>query len=75
MLPVVIIFLYMAVFDAIGTLVAVGEQAGLMVDGKLPRAGRALAALKQAIGLDRGCVDAWLELAEYWRRRDSPERC
>jgi AGZA family xanthine/uracil permease-like MFS transporter len=43
-LPIVLIFLFMAVFDAIGTLVAVGEQAGLMVDGKLPRAGRALTA-------------------------------
>jgi len=43
-LPVVLVFLFMAVFDAIGTLVAVGERAGLMVDGKLPRAGRALTA-------------------------------
>jgi len=40
----VIVFLFMAVFDAIGTLIGVGEQAGFMRDGKLPRATRALMA-------------------------------
>jgi AGZA family xanthine/uracil permease-like MFS transporter len=44
MLPVVLVFLYMAVFDAIGTLIGIGEQAGFMRDGRLPRAGRALTA-------------------------------
>jgi len=44
MLPVVVIFLFMAVFDAIGTLIAVGDQAGLLKDGQLPRATRALLA-------------------------------
>jgi AGZA family xanthine/uracil permease-like MFS transporter len=34
----------MAVFDAIGTLIGIGEQGGFMKDGKLPRAGRALTA-------------------------------
>ncbi len=43
-IPVVIVFLYMAMFDAIGTLVAVGERAGLMRDGRLMRADRALMA-------------------------------
>jgi AGZA family xanthine/uracil permease-like MFS transporter len=43
-LPVVLIFLYMAMFDAIGTLIGVGEQAGLMRDGKLVRGTRALMA-------------------------------
>jgi AGZA family xanthine/uracil permease-like MFS transporter len=42
--PVVLIFLYMAMFDAIGTLIGVGEQAGLLKNGKLPRATRALSA-------------------------------
>ncbi|HET6373309.1 MAG TPA: NCS2 family permease [Candidatus Polarisedimenticolia bacterium] len=42
--PVILVFLYMALFDAVGTLVAVGGQAGLMKDGKLMRAERALAA-------------------------------
>jgi AGZA family xanthine/uracil permease-like MFS transporter len=44
MIPVVVIFLFMAVFDAIGTLIGVGQQAGLLKDGRLPRATRALLA-------------------------------
>jgi AGZA family xanthine/uracil permease-like MFS transporter len=44
MIPVVVIFLFMAVFDAIGTLIGVSEQAGLLKDGKLPRATPALLA-------------------------------
>ena len=43
-LPAVLIFLFMAVFDAIGTLVAVGEQGGFFRDGRLPRVRRALLA-------------------------------
>jgi adenine/guanine/hypoxanthine permease len=43
-LPAVLIFLFMAVFDAIGTLVAIGEQGGFFRNGKLPRARRALLA-------------------------------
>ncbi|HEY3176571.1 MAG TPA: NCS2 family permease [Candidatus Polarisedimenticolia bacterium] len=42
--PVVVVFLYMALFDAIGTLVAVGQQAGLMKEGRLVRGERALLA-------------------------------
>ncbi len=44
LLPVVLVFLYMALFDAVGTLVAVGQQAGLMRDGRLLRGERALMA-------------------------------
>jgi AGZA family xanthine/uracil permease-like MFS transporter len=44
MVPVVVIFLFMAVFDAIGTLIGVGQQAGLLRDGRLPRATPALMA-------------------------------
>ena len=45
MLPVVLIFLYMAVFDAIGTLVGIADRAGFLTpEGKLPRASRALLA-------------------------------
>jgi adenine/guanine/hypoxanthine permease len=43
-IPIVIIFLFMAIFDAIGTLIGIGEQAGFLKDGKLPRATRALMA-------------------------------
>jgi len=44
MIPVIIVFLFMAVFDAIGTLIGVSQQAGLLKDGKLPRATPALLA-------------------------------
>jgi AGZA family xanthine/uracil permease-like MFS transporter len=41
---VVFTFLFVDFFDCAGTLVAVSNQAGLVKDGKLPRAGRALFA-------------------------------
>jgi len=41
-LSIVLIFLFMTIFDTVGTLVGVGVQAGLLKDGKLPRANRAL---------------------------------
>jgi AGZA family xanthine/uracil permease-like MFS transporter len=44
MLIVVLTFLFVDFFDATGTLVGVANQAGLLKDGKLPRAGRALSA-------------------------------
>jgi AGZA family xanthine/uracil permease-like MFS transporter len=43
-LEIVLIFLFLAVFDTVGTLIGVGTQAGLVQNGKLPRAGRALLA-------------------------------
>lgn len=44
MLVVILTFLFVDFFDTAGTLVAVANQAGLMKEGKLPRAGRALFA-------------------------------
>ncbi|WNS80342.1 NCS2 family permease [Domibacillus sp. DTU_2020_1001157_1_SI_ALB_TIR_016] len=44
MLIIVLTFLFVDFFDTAGTLVAVANQAGLMKDNKLPRAGRALMA-------------------------------
>ena len=41
-LIVVVTFLFVDFFDTAGTLVAVANQAGLMKDNKLPRAGKAL---------------------------------
>lgn len=52
LLDVVLIFLFLAVFDTVGTLIGVSTQAGLLRDGKLPRAGRAL--LADAIGTTAG---------------------
>ena len=40
MLPFVFVFLFMLTFDAIGTLIGVCEQAGLMRENKLPRANK-----------------------------------
>ncbi|MBS4207033.1 NCS2 family permease [Bacillus sp. FJAT-50079] len=44
LLIVVFTLLFVNFFDAAGTLVAVARQAGLIKDGKLPRAGKALTA-------------------------------
>lgn len=44
MLTVILTFLFVDFFDTAGTLVGVANQAGLMKDNKLPRAGRALLA-------------------------------
>lgn len=48
MLPFVFVFLFMLTFDAIGTMIGVCEQAGLMKNGKLPRARQAM--VSDAIG-------------------------
>ena len=50
--PFILIFLFMDVFDTIGTLIGVSEQAGFMKDNKLPRANRAL--LSDAVGTVAG---------------------
>ncbi|MCA1066558.1 NCS2 family permease [Rossellomorea sp. AcN35-11] len=44
MLVVILTFLFVDFFDTAGTLVAVANQAGLMKENKLPRAGKALFA-------------------------------
>lgn len=44
MLGIILTFLFVDFFDNAGTLVAVANQAGMMKDNKLPRAGRALFA-------------------------------
>ena len=52
MVSVVFVFFFLALFDSIGTLVAVAGQAGLMRDGTLPRARAAL--LSDAVGTIAG---------------------
>jgi AGZA family xanthine/uracil permease-like MFS transporter len=54
MLPVVLIFFFLALFDSVGTLIGVGERAGLMRNGTLPRARQAL--LADAIGTVAGAA-------------------
>ena len=52
MIPFIIIFLFMDMFDTIGTLIGVSEQAGLVKDNKLPRAKQAM--LSDAVGTVAG---------------------
>jgi AGZA family xanthine/uracil permease-like MFS transporter len=44
LVTVVFVLFFLDLFDTIGTLIGISEQAGFMRDGKLPRAGRALLA-------------------------------
>ena len=54
MVAVIFVFFFLALFDSVGTLVAVGSQAGLMHDGVLPRGREAL--LADAIGTVAGAA-------------------
>jgi adenine/guanine/hypoxanthine permease len=67
MAPVVLVFLYMAMFDAIGTLVAVGQRAGLLKGGRLVRGERALmadaAGTVAGAALGTSTVTAYIESA------------
>jgi AGZA family xanthine/uracil permease-like MFS transporter len=54
MIAVIFVFFFLALFDSVGTLVGVGQQAGLLVDGRLPRAREAL--LADAIGTVAGAT-------------------
>ncbi|HEQ60065.1 MAG TPA: NCS2 family permease [Firmicutes bacterium] len=40
-LVVIFVFLFLDLFDTVGTLIGVSERGGLMVEGRLPRIGRA----------------------------------
>jgi len=51
---VVAVFLFLAVFDTLGTLVAVADRAGFLRDGKLPRARTAM--LADSLGTMLGAV-------------------
>ncbi len=65
LLPVVLIFFFLALFDSVGTLVGVASQAGLMRDGTLPRAKQALLAdacgTVIGAGLGTSTVTAYIE--------------
>ncbi|MBI3950165.1 MAG: NCS2 family permease [Acidobacteria bacterium] len=67
MIEVIFVFFFLALFDSVGTLVGVAQQAGLMKNGVLPRARQAL--LADAIGtvggaaLGTSTVTAYIESA------------
>ncbi|MFA6545424.1 MAG: NCS2 family permease [Limisphaerales bacterium] len=67
MLPFVIVFLFMVLFDTVGTLVGVGEQAGFIKDNQLPRAKEAFVsdALGTTVGacLGTSTVTSYIESA------------
>lgn len=48
MIPTIFILFFLDLFDTVGTLIGVSEQAGFVKDGKLPRARKAL--LSDALG-------------------------
>jgi AGZA family xanthine/uracil permease-like MFS transporter len=54
MLPFIFVFLFMLVFDAIGTLIGVSEQAGFIQNNRLPRARQAM--ISDAIGTVAGAA-------------------
>ncbi|UCG84856.1 MAG: NCS2 family permease [Gemmatimonadota bacterium] len=67
MIPVIVIFLFMDVFDTTGTLIGVGEQAGLLIDGRLVRSRQAMVsdALGTVVGAAMGTstVTSFIESA------------
>ena len=67
MVAVIFVFFFLALFDSIGTLVGVADQAGLMRDGTLPRARGALladaAGTVVGAGLGTSTVTAYIESA------------
>ncbi|MFA5161261.1 MAG: NCS2 family permease [Elusimicrobiales bacterium] len=66
-LSIVLVFLFMTVFDTVGTLVGVGMQAGLMKNGRLARANRAMIsdAVATSVGacLGTSTVSSYIESA------------
>jgi len=54
MVAVIFVFFFLALFDSVGTLVGVGQQAGLMRNGTLPKAREAL--LADAVGTVAGAA-------------------
>ena len=62
-LLVIFIFFFLALFDTIGTLVGVSEQAGFIKDGKLPRAEKAL--ISDAAGMSAGALLGTSTITSY----------
>jgi AGZA family xanthine/uracil permease-like MFS transporter len=67
LVPVVLVLFLLGLFDTVGTLVGVSEQAGFLVHGRLPRARQAMAsdALGTIVGtvLGTSTVTAYVESA------------
>jgi len=63
MAPVILVFLFMLVFDTVGTLIGVAQPAGLIKDGKLPRAEKAL--LSDAVATTAGALMGTSTVSSY----------
>lgn len=63
LITVVFVFFLLDVFDAVGTLVGVGGQAGFIKDGRLPRANRAMMA--DALGTVGGALLGTSTVSSY----------
>jgi AGZA family xanthine/uracil permease-like MFS transporter len=59
----IFVLLFFDMFDTVGTLIGIGEQAGFMKDGKLPRAGQAL--FSDAVGTMAGAVCGTSTVTSY----------
>jgi len=62
-LAVILIFLFMSLFDTLGTLLGVGVQAGLMRNGRLERVSKAL--LSDAIATTAGALMGTSTVSSY----------
>jgi adenine/guanine/hypoxanthine permease len=62
-LDLVFVFLFMLVFDTVGTLIGVAEQAGFLREGRLPRAERAM--VSDAVGTMAGAVLGTSTVSSY----------
>jgi adenine/guanine/hypoxanthine permease len=60
---IIFVFLFVDLFDNIGTLVGVCEQAGFVKDGKIPRVGRAL--VSDAVGTIFGSLTGTSTVTSY----------
>lgn len=63
LLEIIFIFLFVDLFDNVGTLVGVCEQAGLVRDGKIPRANKAL--VSDALGSMIGSLTGTSTVTSY----------
>jgi AGZA family xanthine/uracil permease-like MFS transporter len=63
LLEIVFVFLFVDLFDNVGTLLAVSEQGGFVRQGKIPRVGRAL--VSDAIGTIFGALTGTSTVTSY----------
>ncbi len=63
LLEIIFVFLFVDLFDNVGTLVGVCEQGGFVKDGKIPRVGRAL--VSDAVGTIFGAVTGTSTVTSY----------